>query len=214
MPLLAKLLSGSAMKYLMMFSRAMDAFSVLLGKVLMWVVLVVVLISAGNAVSRYAFNLSSNAWLEIQWYLFGAVFLLGSGFVFLRNAHVRIDVVAQRLSARTRNWIDIIGILAVLLPMCYLMATLGWPIFERAWHSGEMSSNAGGLIRWPAYLLIPVGFVLLGLQGISEVIKRLNFLFCHGPDPLGSSAGPEVQVPVTDVAASNTPSANASGQKS
>ena len=181
------------MKYLMMFSRAIDALNGGLGKVLMWLILLTVLISAGNAISRYAFSISSNAWLEIQWYLFGAVFLLGAGFAFLRNAHVRIDVVSSRLSARTRNWIDIVGILVFLLPLCYLMIALGWPLFERAWISGEMSPNAGGLIRWPAYLMIPLGFALLALQALSELIKRFNFLYFGGPDALAQGVSSDVQ---------------------
>ncbi|MBA4252855.1 MAG: C4-dicarboxylate ABC transporter substrate-binding protein [Comamonadaceae bacterium] len=181
------------MKYLMWFSRAIDALNGGLGKVLMWLILLTVLISAGNAISRYAFSISSNAWLEIQWYLFGAVFLLGAGFAFLRNAHVRIDVVSSRLSARTRNWIDIVGILVFLLPLCYLMIALGWPLFERAWISGEMSPNAGGLIRWPAYLMIPLGFALLALQALSELIKRFNFLYFGGPDALAQGVSSDVQ---------------------
>jgi TRAP-type mannitol/chloroaromatic compound transport system permease small subunit len=181
------------MKYLMLFSRAIDALNGGLGKVLMWLILLTVLISAGNAISRYAFSISSNAWLEIQWYLFGAVFLLGAGFAFLRNAHVRIDVVSSRLSARTRNWIDIVGILVFLLPLCYLMIALGWPLFERAWISGEMSPNAGGLIRWPAYLMIPLGFALLALQALSELIKRFNFLYFVGPDALAQGVSSDVQ---------------------
>ena len=181
------------MKYLMLFSRAIDALNGGLGKVLMWLILLTVLISAGNAISRYAFSISSNAWLEIQWYLFGAVFLLGAGFAFLRNAHVRIDVVSSRLSARTRNWIDIVGILVFLLPLCYLMIALGWPLFERAWISGEMSPNAGGLIRWPAYLMIPLGFALLALQALSELIKRFNFLYFGGPDALAQGVSSDVQ---------------------
>ncbi|MEW5885809.1 MAG: TRAP transporter small permease subunit [Pseudomonadota bacterium] len=181
------------MKYLMWFSRAIDALNGALGKVLMWLVLLTVLISAGNAISRYALSISSNAWLEIQWYLFGAVFLLGAGFAFLRNAHVRIDVVSSRLSARTRNWIDILGILVFLLPLCYLMIALGWPLFERAWISGEMSPNAGGLIRWPAYLMIPLGFALLALQALSELIKRFNFLYFGGPDALAQGVSSDVE---------------------
>jgi TRAP-type mannitol/chloroaromatic compound transport system permease small subunit len=181
------------MKFLLLFSRAIDAVSVFVGKVAMWLILLIVLISTANAISRYALHISSNAWLEIQWYLFGAVFLLGAGFAFLRNAHVRIDVVSSRLSARTRNWIDVVGILVFLLPLCYLMIILGWPVFERAWVRGEMSPNAGGLIRWPAFLLIPLGFALLALQAISELIKRFHFLYGGGPDALAQGASSDVQ---------------------
>jgi len=188
------------MKYLLLFSRAIDALNEAVGKVAMWLILLIVLISTANAISRYALHISSNAWLEIQWYLFGAVFLLGAGFAFLRNAHVRIDVVSSRLSARTRNWIDVIGILIFLLPLCYLMIALGWPLFERAWMIGEMSPNAGGLIRWPAYLLIPLGFALLALQAVSELIKRFNFLYCGGPDALAQGASSDVQQLAREIA--------------
>lgn len=190
------------MKFLLLFSRAVDAMNGAIGKLVMWFILAATLISAGNAISRYAFSISSNAFLEIQWYLFGAVFLLGGGYAFLRNAHVRIDVVSSRLSARTRNWIDVIGIVVFLLPLSYMMANMGWPVFERAWQGGEMSSNAGGLIRWPAYLLIPVGFILLGLQGLSELIKRLNFLFAGGPDPLDHTGPSETEMLAKDIAQS------------
>lgn len=190
------------MKFLLLFSRAVDAMNGAIGKLVMWFILAATLISAGNAISRYAFSISSNAFLEIQWYLFGAVFLLGGGYAFLRNAHVRIDVVSSRLSARTRNWIDVIGIVVFLLPLSYMMASMGWPVFERAWQGGEMSSNAGGLIRWPAYLLIPVGFILLGLQGLSELVKRLNFLFAGGPDPLDHTGPSETEMLAKDIAQS------------
>jgi len=188
------------MKFLLLFSRAIDAVSVFVGKVAMWLILLIVLISTANAISRYALHISSNAWLEIQWYLFGAVFLLGAGFVFLRNAHVRIDVVSSRLTARTRNWIDVVGILVFLLPLCYLMIILGWPVFERSWVTGEMSPNAGGLIRWPAYLMIPAGFALLALQAISELIKRFNFLYCGGPDALAQGASSDVEQLAREIA--------------
>lgn len=174
---------------LLKLSRLIDAASDLIGKFVMWLILAATLISAGNAIIRKTFDVSSNAWLEIQWYLFAAVFLLGAGYAFLRNAHVRIDFISTKFSARTRNWIDIIGILVFLFPLCYMMITLGWPLFERAWTSGEMSSNAGGLIRWPVYALIPLGFAILFIQGISELIKRIAFLTGKGPDVL-SHGGP------------------------
>ncbi|MFN3327191.1 MAG: TRAP transporter small permease subunit, partial [Bryobacteraceae bacterium] len=157
------------MQALLTFSRLIDAISDRIGKLGMWLILATTLISAANAVSRKAFDLSSNAFLEIQWYLFSAVFLLGGGYAFLRNAHVRIDFVSSKFSDRTRNWVDIVGILVFILPLCYMMVVLGWPLFERAWQSGEMSSNAGGLIRWPVYLLIPAGFALLALQSGKHV---------------------------------------------
>lgn len=172
------------MSFLLKISRLIDAFSDLIGKVVMWFILATTLISAGNAIVRKLFDSSSNALLEIQWYLFAAVFMLGSGYAFLRNAHVRIDFLSSRFSARGRNWVDVVGILIFLFPLCYMMATLGWPLFERAWVTGEMSSNSGGLIRWPVYGLIPLGFAILFLQGISELIKRLAFLTGNGPDVL------------------------------
>jgi len=146
------------------------------GKMVGWLVLAAVLISAGNAIMRKAFDMSSNAYLEIQWYLFAAVFMLGSGYVFLRNAHVRIDFIATKLSRRTNAIIDVLGILLFIIPLCLILIYLSWPVFERAWVSGEMSQNAGGLIRWPVLLLIPAGFALLLLQCLSELIKRIAFL--------------------------------------
>ncbi len=177
------------MSFLLKFSRLVDGFSDLVGKLSMWLILAATLISAGNAIIRKAFDTSSNAWLEIQWYLFAAVFLLGAGYAFLRNAHVRIDFISTKFSARTRNWVDVGGIIIFLMPLCYLMIYEGWPIFMNAWTSGEMSSNAGGLIRWPVYLFIPLGFALLALQGVSELIKRMAFLMGHGPDVL-AQGGP------------------------
>jgi TRAP-type mannitol/chloroaromatic compound transport system permease small subunit len=172
------------MSFLLKISRLIDAFSDLIGKLVMWLVLAATLISAGNAIVRKLFDSSSNALLEIQWYLFAAVFMLGGGYAFLRNAHVRIDFISSRFSARGRNWVDLVGILVFLFPLCYMMSTLGWPLFERAWNTGEMSSNSGGLIRWPVYGLIPLGFAILFLQGTSELIKRMAFLTGSGPDVL------------------------------
>jgi TRAP-type mannitol/chloroaromatic compound transport system permease small subunit len=142
-----------------------------------------VLVSSGNAVSRYLLNVSSNAFLELQWYLFAMVFLLCAGYTLLHNEHIRIDVVSSRFSARTRAKIDIFGTVFFLLPVTFYITWLSWPIFVNAWVSAEISSNAGGLIRWPARLMIPVGFFLLSLQGISELIKRIAFLRGLIPDP-------------------------------
>ena len=167
---------------LLKISRLVDWLNDRLGHGMMWLILAAVLISAGNAIVRKAFDTSSNALLEIQWYLFAAVFMLGSGFAFLKNAHVRIDFISNHLSPRTRNLIDIVGIVVFLLPLCYMLVTLSWPLFENAWKSGEMSQNAGGLIRWPMYGLIPLGFILLALQGLSELIKRAAFISGAGPD--------------------------------
>ena len=188
------------MQVLLQFSRAMDALSARIGQLVMWLVLLTTFISAGNAIVRKVFNTSSNALLEIQWYFFAAVFLLGAGFAFLRNAHVRIDFLASKFTARTRNWIDIGGIVLFLFPLCYLMISLGWPTFVNAWNSGEVSSSAGGLIRWPVYGLIPLGFALLMLQGASELIKRVAFLKGLGPDALDHSGPSEAELLAKEIA--------------
>lgn len=187
------------MTALLSLSRVIDAINDRLGRLLMWFVLAATLISAINALVRKTFGTSSNAWLEVQWYLFAAVFLLGGGYAFLRNAHVRIDFLSTRFSARTRNWVDIVGIVVFLLPLCLLMVYEGWPVFERAWVSGEMSANAGGLIRWPVYGLIPLGFALLLAQGLSEIVKRVAFLSGRGPDVLANDAPDETEVLLKDL---------------
>ncbi|MFN5046951.1 TRAP transporter small permease subunit [Roseateles sp.] len=171
------------MQFLLGLSRAVDRFSEWVGQFVRWLVLAAVLISAGNAIMRKAFDISSNAYLEIQWYLFAGVFMLGAGYVFLKNAHVRIDFISSRLSLRTNTIIDILGIVLVIFPLCWMMVELSWPLFRGAWISGEVSSNAGGLIRWPVLLLLPVGFALLMLQSASELIKRIAYLTGHNPHP-------------------------------
>ena len=182
------------MKTFLPLSRFIDAINERIGRLMMWFILAATLISAGNAIIRKVFGTSSNAWLEVQWYLFAAVFMLGGGYAFLRNVHVRIDFISSRFSARTRNWIDIVGIVVFLFPLCLMLIIEGWPVFERAWVSGEMSSNAGGLIRWPVYLLIPLGFALLMAQGVSEIIKRAAFLTGDGPDVLAHKEPDEAEV--------------------
>jgi TRAP-type mannitol/chloroaromatic compound transport system permease small subunit len=179
------------MNGLLAMSRGIDAVTDRLGRLLTWFILAAVLISGTNAILRKVFNIGSNAWLEVQWYLFAAVFMLGAGYAFLKNAHVRIDFISGRLSARTRNWIDIIGIVVFLLPLCLLLIQLGWPLFSNAWETGEMSQNAGGLIRWPVMLLIPLGMALLLVQAISELVKRIAFLRGYIPDPLAHAAPEE-----------------------
>jgi TRAP-type mannitol/chloroaromatic compound transport system permease small subunit len=164
------------MKFLLRISRGIDWLNEQIGRVVLWAILVAVLISAGNAIIRKTFDTSSNAWLEVQWYLFSCVFLLCAGYTLLRNEHVRIDVLLHRLPKRTQIWIDIFGLVFFLLPAAILIARLAWPVFMRAYVSGEMSENAGGLIRWPVYILAPIGFGLLALQGVSELIKRFAFL--------------------------------------
>ncbi len=161
---------------LLALAGAIDRINEWIGKLVGWLVLAAVLISAGNAIMRKAFDIGSNAYLEIQWYLFAAVFMLGSGYVFLRNAHVRIDFISTKLSRRTNAMIDLAGIVLFTIPLCLILMYLSWPVFERAWVSGEMSQNAGGLIRWPVLLMIPLGFAILLLQCVSEGIKRIAFL--------------------------------------
>jgi TRAP-type mannitol/chloroaromatic compound transport system permease small subunit len=176
------------MQQLLSLSRLIDMISTWIGKLTMWLILATTLISAGNAIVRKTFDTSSNGLLEIQWYLFAAVFMLGAGYGFLRNSHVRIDFISSRLSDRTRNWIDVLGIVFVLFPFCILMVKLSWPFFLGAYLNGEMSQNAGGLIRWPVYLLVPVGFTILAIQGISELIKRIAFLRGVIEDPIGGES--------------------------
>ncbi len=175
------------MNTLLKFSRLVDAITDFVGRNIIWLILAAVLISAGNAIVRKAFNMSSNALLEIQWYLYAAVFMLGAGYAFLKNAHVRIDFLSNRFSARTRNWIDIFGIVLFLGPLCYLIIVTSWPLLVNAWNSGEVSQNAGGLIRWPVYLMVPLGMGLLLLQASSELIKRAAFLRGLIPDPISHS---------------------------
>ena len=170
------------MKVLLTISHAIDALNERVGRTVLWLVLVMALVSATNALARYLFNLSSNAWLELQWYLFAAVFLLCAGYTLLHNEHIRIDVVSSRLSRRSQLWIDILGTVLFLLPVSIFIMALSWPIFVNAWVSNEMSGNAGGLIRWPARLLVPAGFLLLSLQGVSELIKRVAVLRGIIPD--------------------------------
>jgi TRAP-type mannitol/chloroaromatic compound transport system permease small subunit len=177
------------MSGLLAFSRIIDAISERIGKALTWFVLAAVLVSSINAIVRYAFNQSSNAWLELQWYLFGAVVLLGAAYTLKKNEHIRIDIVTARLSARTRNWIDIVGHVLFLAPLCILMIWLGVPFFLRSLNSGEISSSAGGLIVWPAKLLVPLGFSLLLAQGVSELVKRIAVMRGLIEDPYAGSGG-------------------------
>ncbi|MEY4979082.1 MAG: hypothetical protein RLZZ352_1352 [Pseudomonadota bacterium] len=185
---------------LLKISRWIDTINELIGKLAMWMILATTLISAGNAIIRKLFGTSSNAWLEIQWYIFAAVFMLGGGYAFLRNAHVRIDFISSKFTDRVRNWVDIGGIIIFLIPLCYLMILEGWPLFTKAWLTGEMSSNAGGLVRWPVYVLIPLGFILLMLQGLSELVKRAAFLAGHGPDVLSHTGPSETEMLAKEIA--------------
>ena len=167
------------MKALLALARLIDALTERVGRIVIWLVLAATLISAGNAIIRYTLGESSNAWLEIQWYLFGAMFLLGAGYTLKHNGHVRIDIFYNRFSPRGQAWIDLVGGLLFLLPMALLLAWLAWPMFHEAWITQEMSPDAGGLLRWPVKLLLPLGFGLLALQGVAEVIKRVGVLTGH-----------------------------------
>jgi|EndMetStandDraft_9_1072997.scaffolds.fasta_scaffold17761_2 TRAP-type mannitol/chloroaromatic compound transport system permease small subunit len=157
---------------LLPLTRIIDRISQVAGIVAASLVLLSCLVSAGNAISRYAFSASSNAWLEIQWYMFAGMVLLGAAETFRRNEHVRVDLLYGSVSHRTREWIDLLGGVVFLMPMCLIMIYFTWPVFVESWRLGEMSTNAGGLIRWPVQLVLPVGFGLLTLQGLSEIIKR------------------------------------------
>jgi TRAP-type mannitol/chloroaromatic compound transport system permease small subunit len=172
------------MKFLLKLSGLVDTLSEYVGRTIMWLILMAVLLSAGNAIMRKAFHMGSSAYTEMQWYLYSGVFLLGAGYAFLKKVHVRIDFISSRLSERGRSWIDIVGILVFLAPFCWTIIQMSWPLFVKAWQSGEMSQNAGGLIRWPVYLLLPVGMALLLMQSASELIKRIAFLRGLIPDPL------------------------------
>ena len=181
------------MNALLSFSRMIDSLTERVGRLTYWLILVAVLVSTANAIMRYAFNSSSNAWLEIQWYLFSAVFLFGAGYALLHNQHVRIDVISGHLSARTRAWIDVLGTLLFLLPMAIAIMWMSWPVFVDAYQRDEVSTNAGGLTIWPARLMLPVGFFLLILQGLSELIKRVAFLRGLIPDPNEKHEGPSLE---------------------
>ena len=164
------------MKALLTLSRGIDWFNTQLAVVANWLVLLAAVISAGNAASRYIFSESSNGWLEIQWYMFAGMVLLGGPYTLKMNEHVRVDLFYGMASERTRIWIDIVGGVLFLLPICVILTYFTWPWFVESWDINEASSNAGGLIRWPVKLLLPVGFVLMALQGISEIIKRIAAL--------------------------------------
>lgn len=164
------------MRVLLAYSRVVDWFSTQLAVVANWLVLLAAVVSAGNAASRYLFSESSNGWLEIQWYMFAGMVLLGAPYTLKMNEHVRVDLVYGMASERTQIWIDIVGGVLFLLPICVILTYFTWPWFVESWKIDEMSSNAGGLIRWPVKLLLPIGFCLMALQGVSEIIKRVAAL--------------------------------------
>jgi TRAP-type mannitol/chloroaromatic compound transport system permease small subunit len=160
------------MKRLLDVSLMIDAINKRLGTLANWMILIACVISAANAMSRYAFDISSNAWLEIQWYLFSGVVMLGASYTLQRNEHVRVDILYTLLSERGKEWLDLLGTAFFLIPSCLIIGWLSWPFFYESWYIQEISGNAGGLIRWPVKILLPVGFALLALQGVSEIIKR------------------------------------------
>ena len=156
----------------MKLSNLIDTLNERVGYLANWAVLLSCLISAGNAMVRYAFDISSNAWLEVQWYLFASVVMLSAAYTFKKNEHVRVDIIYTMLSDRGKLWLDLIGTVVFLIPVCVVITYMSWPIFTESWFGDEMSSNAGGLIRWPFKILLPIGFTLVTLQGVSEIIKR------------------------------------------
>lgn len=164
------------MPVLLSISRVIDTVNGRVGRWVAWLILVAVMVSTVNAVTRKLFDMSSNAWLELQWVLFGAVFLLCSPWTLMSNEHIRIDIVNSRLSKGTRNWIDLLGHAVFLLPFCVIMVITSWPFAQRSFLLNEQSLNAGGLPQWPAKFLVFIGFVLLTAQGISEFIKRLAIM--------------------------------------
>ena len=164
------------MDALLKLSRLIDVLNEKFGLIANWLVLIACVISAGNALMRYSFNLSSNAWLEIQWYLFAGMVMLGASYTLQVNGHVRVDVFYSRYSERARLWLDLLGGILFLLPMAVIIGWLSWPLFMNSYAVGEISANAGGLLRWPVKILIPLGFLLLALQGVSEIIKRVAAL--------------------------------------
>ncbi len=176
------------MRALLKFSNAIDGLNRLIGKYVIWLILASTLVSGVNAVVRKVFNVSSNAYLEVQWYLFAAAFLLAAGYTLLQGEHVKIDVVSSRLSKRTQIWMDVFGFAFFLTPVCGAILWYGVPFFLQGYTTGEMSNNAGGLVRWPVYAMIPLGFTLLLLQGWSELIKRLAFLQGLIDDPSAKKA--------------------------
>ncbi|MFA5490316.1 MAG: TRAP transporter small permease subunit [Candidimonas sp.] len=184
------------MKALLALSRLIDAVNHVIGRAVTWLILAAVVVSAANALIRKLFSMSSNAWLELQWYLFGAVFLLTAGYTLLKNEHVRVDVLSQRFSPRTRVKVEIVGILLFILPVSIVIMWLSWPVFMDAFINNEQSSNSGGLIRWPAKLLIPIGFALLVAAAISHLIKCVGYLrgLCADPMQTANSVSSEEQL--------------------
>jgi len=172
------------MRLLLSFSTLIDAMNEKIGLICNWLVLLACVVSAGNAMVRYAYDQSSNAWLEVQWYMFAVIVMFGAAYTLRKNEHVRVDILYMTLSRRGQLWIDILGTLVFLIPTCAILAWLSWPFFMQSYNVFENSSNAGGLPRWPIKLVLPLGFALVALQGISELIKRVAFLNDYAVDSL------------------------------
>ena len=170
------------MRYLLSVSRGIDRFNEFFGKICDWLVLLACVVSAANAMVRYAYDISSNSWLELQWYMFAVIVMLGASYTLKRNEHVRVDIWYMTLSERGQVWVDLIGTVLFLLPTCLVLCWLSWPFFMQSFNVWEHSSNAGGLIRWPIKFVIPLGFALIALQGISELIKRVGMLMGYATD--------------------------------
>lgn len=164
------------MKRLLGVAHAIDSVNARIGVIANWLVLLACLVSAGNALSRYTISLSSNAWLEMQWYMFAGIVMLGASYTLYKNEHVRVDILYGRCSPRRRAWIDLLGLIFFLMPATLLLVWMSWPFFVDSWIGNEQSNNAGGLVRWPAKLMLPLGFALLSLQGLSEIVKRIAYL--------------------------------------
>ena len=179
---------------LLKLSQLIDRLNERVARGAFWLILIMTLISAGNAFSRSLFNASSNAWLELQWQLFGAVFMLCAAYTFLKNEHIRIDIVNSRLPKPVRDWIDLLGHLLFLMPFAILMVVDSWPVAIGSFRIMEQSPNAGGLPQWPAKFLIPLGFFLLFLQGISEIIKRIAVMRGLISDPHGEEPVPSEEI--------------------
>lgn len=171
------------MQMLLKLSRLIDLINGTIGRWVSWLLLAAVLVSAGNAVVRKMFDISSNAWLELQWYLYGTVFMLAAAYALLKNEHIRIDVLSSHWSKRTRDWIDLVLHIVFLVPFSFLMVWLAWPWFWLSYRTGEMSTNAGGLIIWPAKAMVLIGFILLSAQALSEIVKRAAIIAGQIPDP-------------------------------
>ena len=172
------------MRLLLSFSTLIDAMNEKIGVICNWLVLLACVVSAGNAMVRYAYDQSSNAWLEVQWYMFAVIVMFGAAYTLRKNEHVRVDILYMTLSRRGQLWIDILGTLVFLIPTCAILAWLSWPFFMQSFNVNEHSSNAGGLLRWPIKLVLPLGFALVALQGLSELIKRVAFLNGYAVDSL------------------------------